>query len=282
MPVCVLKGGLHTNTIGADTIGKTISFDINLPSNVVPSNIRAGVEVGQLTQDGVVLISSLFNFLGNRRYLTSIESAGIPLSTVEASCSDYATTISCTSPDCVPDTPPKPGKGQYAFGPLLVNHSKTYIPGSDGLYAPSTRDWCENVQDNYSIPVQKPLNANDMGWMSISCDIDEVRHRGRYTAQQQWEAADALNALLAYQICWTGIYPDGTPFLDFITRPDSISHSSWSSNLFDYFQSQTRNVHCEKVEKLCEGSEACTENGHPAGYGLNITSLLNKKIDLLP
>ncbi|KIM99865.1 hypothetical protein OIDMADRAFT_55762 [Oidiodendron maius Zn] len=101
MPVCVLAGGLETSTIGSDATDNTISFILDLPPLVVPSSILAGVEVGELTSDGVVLLSTLFTLLGDRLALTSVESAGVPLDLVETLCSDYAATINSTAPVCI-------------------------------------------------------------------------------------------------------------------------------------------------------------------------------------
>lgn len=106
MPVCVLAGGLETSTIGSDATDSTISFILELPPLTVPNSILAGVEVGELTPDGVVLLSTLFTFLGDRPALTSVESAGVPLDLVETLCSDYAATINSTAPVCIDGSGP--------------------------------------------------------------------------------------------------------------------------------------------------------------------------------
>ena len=95
------------NTVSKDTVGTRISFTMSLASDVIPSSIiDSAVEVGQLTPDGVVLLSTSFGFLGTRLALTPDESAGIPVNTVELLCSDYAATINATGANCVAGTGP--------------------------------------------------------------------------------------------------------------------------------------------------------------------------------
>jgi hypothetical protein len=88
-----------------------------------------------------------------------------------------------------PNTPDDPSKGYY-FGAMFLEHSKTYVPGSNGTI-PYTRDWCENVQaidqPVGGFPRDKQQSANNMGWMSIHCDIPEIKNIGfKYTARERW------------------------------------------------------------------------------------------------
>ena len=110
MPVCLLAGGLETSTIGSEAVFNTISFVMNLPPLTIPLTITAGVEVGELTPDGLDLLSTLFQFIGDRDDMTSVEYDGVPLDFVETLCSDYGASINSTDSVCLSGT----GSGNYA------------------------------------------------------------------------------------------------------------------------------------------------------------------------
>ncbi|KAF7561563.1 hypothetical protein G7046_g2578 [Stylonectria norvegica] len=164
----------------------------------------------------------------------------------------------------------------YYFGGTFLEHSSGYVPNSDGTQS-GTRDWCQNVQladqPQGGYPVEASKGANDLGWMSVSCSIPEVVNTGlKYTARQRWEvshledmrerevltkaqAADAMNALLAFRICWK-------------TEEQAnalIEKQSWSQGLFNYFHGPD-NQHCELYQHGCDEYQKCSEEGHAAGF----------------
>ena len=110
MPVCLLSGGLETSTIGSEAVFNSISFVMNLPPSTIPLTMLAGIEVGELTPDGLELLSTLFDFIGDRDDMTSMEYDGVPLDWVETPCSDYGASINSTDSACVNGT----GPGNYA------------------------------------------------------------------------------------------------------------------------------------------------------------------------
>ncbi|KAH9216341.1 hypothetical protein DL95DRAFT_497186 [Leptodontidium sp. 2 PMI_412] len=170
-------------------------------------------------------------------------------------------------PDPPTDTPSQPG---YLFGKQFLIHSTTCIMNYGGL--DGKRDWCHDVgyyeqvkNKVFPYPIERDKHASDLGWMSITCNNEVMKNeKGTCTAEQQWYAADAFNALLAYRTCWIGWYQWGDTRV--IPRPTFVDGIS---KCF----SQGDDRRCEIMnDPLCVGTVECrsdsSETSGPAGGGL--------------